>query len=78
MENLESLIFDIIQLPEKKRTREYVLRMKRQWAKKEKVNNVPTNIALFKTYQSLIAQGKIEQNNDIENLLRKRSVRSGS
>lgn len=78
MENLELLIRDIIALPEKKRNREYLSKMKRKWAKKWGKKKVPTNISLFKTYQSLLAQGEIQQNTEIENLLRKRSVRSMS
>ena len=76
MKKLESLIFDIIALPHKKRDREHLLKMKRQWAKEHGEKNVPTNISLFKTYQSLLSQKRISEDKEIENLLKKRSVRS--
>ena len=78
MKNIESLIIEITKLPVKKRNRKHISVMKRKRAKEQEGRDLPTNIALFKTYQSLIAQGKITQSNEIENLLRKRSIRSMS
>ncbi|USN54712.1 MAG: radical SAM protein [Candidatus Peribacteria bacterium] len=52
--------------------------MKRAWCKEQETAQMPTNIQLLQTYQHMVEQGQIAQDEEIENLLRKRSVRSMS
>lgn len=54
MQALESLIIEITQLPLAKRSRKQISVMKRKRAKKQRDKDLPTNIALFKTYKQLI------------------------
>jgi hypothetical protein len=52
--------------------------MKREFAKKNKMDSEPTNIALIKSYKKMVKDNKILPNFYVEKLLRKRSIRSQS
>jgi len=52
--------------------------IKRDFAKKQKLPDIPTNIKLLRAYHELLSEKKIEKNIEIESLLKKRAVRSQS
>lgn len=77
-EQLELLVYTILNLPDAKRTREDVIVCKRKWAKEHGKENVPTNLQVLKTYYSMVTFGKSNENDWIEWLLKKRAIRSQS
>jgi elongator complex protein 3 len=52
--------------------------IKRDFAKKQKLPDIPTNIKLLRAYHELLSENRIEKNIEIESLLKKRAVRSQS
>ena len=52
--------------------------IKRDFAKKQKLPDIPTNIKLLRAYHELLSDKKIGKNIEIESLLKKRAVRSQS
>lgn len=52
--------------------------LKKQFSQINKLKDLPTNITLLQTYRDLVEQKKIEANKEIEQLLKKRSIRSES
>jgi len=78
MKALHSLITSILSLPEAQRSREEVVKLKRQRSKAQGVAKVPTNLQVLKTYYGLRTAGEVEENDWIEWLLKKRGIRSAS
>jgi capsular polysaccharide biosynthesis protein len=52
--------------------------LKKQFSQTNKLKDLPTNITLLQTYRELINQNKILANKTVEQLLKKRSIRSQS
>lgn len=52
--------------------------LKKQFSQINKLKDLPTNITILQTYRDLVEQKKIEANKEVEQLLRKRSIRSES
>lgn len=79
MNSYHELILQIIaQNGEQKLTLDDLKDIKRDFAKKEKLPDIPTNIKLLRAYHELLSDKKISKNIEIENLLKKRAVRSQS
>gem|GEM_PF-2738954 len=78
MKILHELIHTILSLPEAERSRDHVVKLKRQWSKKYGQTNVPTNLQVLKTFYGLRTAGEVEDNDRIERLLKKRGIRSQS
>jgi len=79
MNPYHELILQIIALNSKQRlTLDDLKDIKRDFAKKQKLPDIPTNIKLLRAYHELLSDKKIEKNIEIESLLKKRAVRSQS
>ena len=91
MDVYQKLILDIIELNTKQKLNiEDLKAIKRDFAKENKLSDIPTNIKLIRAYHQLIQTSnskietenqkliKIEKNIEIENLLKKRAIRSQS
>jgi len=79
MNPYHELILQIIALnSEQKLNLDDLKDIKRDFAKKQKLPDIPTNIKLLRAYHELLSQKKIEKNIEIESLLKKRAVRSQS
>jgi elongator complex protein 3 len=83
MDAYQKLILDIIELNTKQKlTIEDLKPIKRNFAKIHKLSNIPTNIKLLCAYHQLVQSEdssiKIEKSLELENLLKKRAIRSES
>ncbi len=75
--NLEELLFKIYDLARQNQIDEDVLKqLKREYAWKYKLSQLPTNIQLLKLYNQLVSEWKLKKNESLEALLRKRKIRS--
>lgn len=52
--------------------------LKKKFSKINKLKDLPSNISLLQTYRELVEQKKIEKNKVVEQVLKKRSIRSES
>lgn len=59
-------------------TRDDLKDIKRDFAKNNNLTRLPSNIQLLRTYQTMMADGKVEKQEHISSLLKKRSIRSQS
>jgi len=79
MNEYQNLVIDIIELnSQKKLTLDDFKNIKREFSKKHKLSDIPTNIKLLRTYHQLLKEKTISKNIQIENLFKKRSIRSES
>lgn len=78
MRHLDQLVLALHHLPPADRDREEVKTLKRSWAKEQGSSRVPSNIQILKTYHGMVERGEIDADRQIEQLLRKRSIRSKS
>ena len=79
MNPYHELILQIIALnSEQKLNLDDLKDIKRDFAKKQKLPDIPTNIKLLRAYHELLSDKKIQKNIEIESLLKKRAVRSQS
>ena len=79
MNPYHELILQIIALnSEQKLNLDDLKDIKRDFAKKQKLPDIPTNSKLLRAYHELLSDKKIEKNIEIESLLKKRAVRSQS
>lgn len=78
MSPLDTLVHDLLSLPATWRTQEQLILLKRKYAKEQKSPDILTNMQIFKTYNQLVQEWKAEKQPWLENLLKKRSVRSES
>lgn len=78
MEELKHLVNTIASLPLALRTPEQVILCKRKFAKEHKSPELPTNVSILKTYKQMVQEGEIAQQGWIEQILKKRAVRSMS
>ena len=70
----EDIIFQLYTSPSLEKLKE----LKKQFSQTNKLKDLPTNITLLQTYRELLTQNKIEANKEVEQLLKKRSIRSES
>lgn len=79
MNEYQNLVLEIIELnSQNKVTLDEFKNLKRMFSKKHKLSDIPTNIKLIRAYHQLLKAKKISKNIDIENLFKKRSIRSDS
>jgi histone acetyltransferase (RNA polymerase elongator complex component)/very-short-patch-repair endonuclease len=79
MNEYQNLVIDIIELNSKNQlTLDDFKNIKREFSKKHKLSDIPTNIKLLRVYHQLLKEKKILKNIEIENLFKKRSIRSES
>ena len=79
MNEYQKLVLEIIELnSQNKVTLDEFKNIKRMFSKKHKLSDIPTNIKLIRAYHQLLKAKKISKNIDIENLFKKRSIRSDS
>lgn len=79
MNEYQKLVLEIIELnSQNKVTLDEFKNLKRMFSKKHKLSDIPTNIKLIRAYHQLLKAKKISKNIDIENLFKKRSIRSDS
>jgi len=79
MDLYQKLILDIIELNTKQKLNiEDLKAIKRDFAKENKLSDIPTNIKLIRAYQQLVQASHIPKSVEIENLLKKRAIRSQS
>lgn len=72
-------MIDVIKLnDEKKISLDDFKNLKRDFARKNKLSSLPSNTKLLRSYHQLLQDKKISKNIEIENLFKKRSVRSES
>jgi len=78
MEHLNLLVDQLLALPPAARTPEQVILSKRAFSKVQRLPDLPTNVSILKTYKHMIQEGVIEKAGRLEQLLKKRSIRSMS
>lgn len=75
---MKSIILAIVHTKPQNRTFDLVTELKRDFSKKNKLQDLPSNIQLLQTYYSLLKAEKIIKDPQIEQLLKKRAIRSQS
>lgn len=79
MNEYQNLVIEIIELnSQNKLTLDNFKNIKREFSKKNKLSDIPTNIKLLRTYHQLLKEKKIKKDIEIENLFKKRAIRSES
>ena len=72
--HLQQIILEATQT--EKLTEETIHNIKKQVCKKYKIKDLPTNIQLFQVYKKLVEDKKIKPNKQLENIIKKRKIRS--
>ncbi|MFA7298366.1 MAG: tRNA uridine(34) 5-carboxymethylaminomethyl modification radical SAM/GNAT enzyme Elp3 [Candidatus Absconditabacterales bacterium] len=75
---MKKIILQLIKTNPKKRNLDLLTSFKRDFAKTEKLADIPSNIQLLQAYYELLKAGKITKDPQIEQLLKKRGIRSQS
>ncbi|AHB41399.1 Histone acetyltransferase, ELP3 family [candidate division SR1 bacterium RAAC1_SR1_1] len=70
----EDIIYELYQSPSLEKLKE----LKKNFSQINKLKDLVSNVALIQTYRDLLATGKITANKEVEQLLKKRSIRSES
>lgn len=78
MQNYQELIYKLIDTPKDKLNIDLFVDYKRDFARKYKMKDLPSNIALLKVYREMIDKKLIKKNSELEQFLRKRKIRSAS
>lgn len=75
---MKKIILQLVKTKEKDRNLELLTRLKRDFARTEKLKDIPSNIQLLQAYYELLKAKKITKDPQIEQLLKKRGIRSES
>lgn len=75
---LQSLVQELAHTNADSLSKDFLLLKKRTFAKQHKLAEVPSNTQLIRIYQDLLRSGTLSANKPLEQLLRKRSIRSES
>jgi len=75
---MKEIIIQLIKTKEKDRNLDLLTRLKRDFARTEKLKDIPSNIQLLQAYYELLKAKKITKDLQIEQLLKKRGIRSQS
>jgi DNA/RNA-binding domain of Phe-tRNA-synthetase-like protein len=75
---MEKIILQLIQTKPQDRNLDLLTELKRDFAKKNNLPDLPSNIQLLQQYYTLLKAKKITKDPQIEQLLKKRAVRSSS
>jgi len=78
MQNYQELIQQLIDTPKEKLTAQLFVDYKRNFARKYKMKDLPSNIAIIKVYRDMIDKKLIKKNIELEQFIRKRKIRSAS
>ena len=69
---MKKIILQLIKIKEKDRNLDLLTRLKRDFARTEKLADIPSNIQLLQAYYELLKEKKITKDPQIEQLLKKR------
>ena len=75
---MKDLILTLIKTPKEELTLDFLKKAKRAYASAKKMSTVPSNIQLLRSYHELLKSGEIEKMESLENVMKKRPVRSMS
>jgi elongator complex protein 3 len=75
---MEKIILQLIATKAQDRTLELLTTFKRDFSKKNNLPDLPSNIQLLQAYYTLLKAKKINKDSQIEQLLKKRAIRSQS
>ncbi len=75
---MEKIILQLVKTNPKKRNLDLLTSFKRDFARTEKLADIPSNIQLLQAYYELLKAEKITKDPQIEQLLKKRGIRSES
>lgn len=75
---MKSIIHAIVNAKPKDRSLEFVRNLKRDFARIHRLPDLPSNIELLQAYYELLKDKKITKDPQIEQLLKKRAIRSES
>jgi len=78
MQNYFELVQQLIDTPKDKLNLELFVDYKRAFARKYKMKDLPSNIAILKSYREMIEKKIIRKNAELEQFLKKRKIRSAS
>lgn len=70
----EDIIIQLYASPSLEKLKE----LKKSFSQINKLKDLPSNVALIQTYRDMLAAGKITADKEVEQLLKKRSIRSQS
>lgn len=75
---MKKIILQLVKTKENDRTLDLLTSLKRTFARTEKLTDIPSNIQLLQVYYTLLKEKKITKDPQIEQLLKKRGIRSQS
>lgn len=75
---LKNIIIELNNLSSEELTSDNLKKIKRKYCKDNKISRIPTNIQILWEYRKMLKSSEIQKNEYIENILRKRSIRSES
>ncbi len=75
---MKSIILQLFKTKPKDRNLEFIRNLKRDFARSKKLKDIPSNIQLLQAYYELLKEKKITKDSQIEQLLKKRAIRSES
>ncbi|MFZ2150688.1 MAG: radical SAM protein [Candidatus Absconditicoccaceae bacterium] len=78
MQNYSELVQQLIDTPKNKLGLELFVDYKRNFARKYKMKDLPSNIDILRSYREMIDKRYIKKNTELEQFLKKRKIRSAS
>ena len=75
---MKEIILQLAKIKAKEIDLDALTRLKRDFARTEKLADIPSNIQLLQAYNELLKEKKITKNTQIEHLLKKKAIRSSS
>jgi elongator complex protein 3 len=75
---MQKIILQLVKTKPQDRNLDLLTSFKRDFAKVQKLADIPSNIQLLQAYYELLKSKKINKDSQIEQLLKKRSIRSES
>lgn len=78
MKSYSELVQQLIDTPKDQLNLELFVDYKRAFARKYKMKDLPSNIDILKSYRDMIDKKNIKRNNELEEFLKKRKIRSAS
>jgi len=78
MQNYSELVQQLIDTPKDKLSLELFVDYKRNFARKYKMKDLPSNIDILRSYREMIDKKYIKKNTELEQFLKKRKIRSAS
>lgn len=75
---MKTILLQLLESKPQDLTLELLTELKRAFSRTHKLPDMPSNIQLLQAYRTLLAQKKIKRNQQLEQLLKKRAIRSSS